>query len=139
MKIKEEENSGQALIEIERKDEMLLDMGNMAKGIPIESTSKYYYLFMDWVDKYITKIEDQGCTRIAYINRGLFGMHAWKETPYDITLWMIYSDPKEVADYIPYGSQNKIPYSSTDWVDRDIFGMKTLGCKEFYFCNNFLL
>ena len=44
-----------------------------------------------------------------------------------------------MADYIPYESENKIPYSSIDWVDRDIFGMKTLGGKKFYFCNNFFV
>ena len=82
---------------------MFLAMGNMAEGIPIESTSKYYYLFMDWVDKYITKIEDQRCTKIACINKGLFDIHDWKETPYDITLWMVYSAQEDVADNIPYG------------------------------------
>ena len=91
---------------------------------------------MDWVDKYITKTKDQGCNRIACINRGLSDMHAWKETPYDTTIWMVYSTPEEVSDHIPYGSANKSPYSSIDWVDRNIFGMKTLGGKEFYFCNN---
>ena len=87
----EEENLGQALIEIERKDEVFLAMGNMLEKIIIESASKDDYIFMDWVDKYITKIEDQVCTKIACINRGLFDMHAWKETPYGITLWMAYS------------------------------------------------
>ena len=58
----------------------------MAEEIPNESINKYDYLFMDWVDKYITEIEDQGCTRIAFISRGLFNMYTWKETPYDITL-----------------------------------------------------
>ena len=66
-------------------------------------------------------------------------MHAWKETPYDKTLWMVYSAPEEVSYHIPYGSENKIPYSSIDWVDRNIFGMKTLGGKEFYFCNKFFV
>ena len=79
-------------------------MGNMVEEIPIESTRKYDHLFMDQVDKNITEIEDQGCTRIACINRGFFDLHAWKETPYDIALWMVYSTPEEVADHIPYGS-----------------------------------
>ena len=86
-------------------------------------------IFMDWVDKYITEIEDQGCTRIACISRGLFDMHVWKETHYEIPLWMVFFYPKEVAYHIPYGSENKGPYSSIEWVDRDIFGMKTLGGK----------
>ena len=114
-----------------------LAMVYINENMPFEAARKYCYLFMYWVDKYITKIEDQGCTKIACINRGLFDMHAWKETPYDITLWMVYSAPEDVADHIPYVSKNKIPYSSIDWVDRDIFGMKTLGGKFFYFCNNF--
>ena len=42
-------------------------------------------------------------------------------------------------DHIPYGSENKIPYSSIDWVDRDTFGMKTLGGEAFYLCNNFFV
>ena len=94
----EEENLVQALIEIERKDELFLAMVNIVEDISIESASKDDYLFMDWVDKYITKIEDQGCTRIACINRGLFDMHAWKETPYETTLWMVYFSLEEVAD-----------------------------------------
>ena len=133
----EEENLRQSLIEIERKGEVFLAMGNMAEDIPIESTSKYDYLFMDWVDKYITKIEYQGCTRNACISTGLFDMHALKETPCDIPLQMVYSTLEDVDDDIPYGSANKSPYSSIDWVDRDMFGMKTLGGKEFYFCNIF--
>ena len=98
VKIYEEENLGQALIEIERKDEVFLAMGNMADDIPNESERKYDYLFMDQVDKYITKIEDQVCTKIACINRGLFDMHPWKETPYQTTLWMVYFYPEDVVD-----------------------------------------
>ena len=46
---------------------------------------------------------------------------------------------RKLDDHIPYGSTNKSVYSSIDWVDRDIFGMKTLGGKFFYFCNNFFV
>ena len=80
----EEENIVQALIEIGRKDEVFLDMGNMAEDIPSESTRKDDYLFMDWIDKIITEIEDQGCTRIACISKGLSNTHASKETNYEI-------------------------------------------------------
>ena len=125
----EEENLGQALIEIERKDEVFLAMGKIPEDIPIESGSKDDYIFMDWVDKYITKIEDQGCNIIYCINRGLFDMHAWKETPYGIPLWMVDSDPEEVAYHIPYGSENKIPCSSIDWVDRDTLVIRDVGGK----------
>ena len=37
----EEENIGQALIDIGRKDEVFLAMGNMVEEISSESTSKY--------------------------------------------------------------------------------------------------
>ena len=68
MKIYEEENLGQEIIDIERKDEVFLSFINM-------------------------------------------------------------------ADHIQYGLANKIPCSSIDWIDRGTLGMKTLGGKEFYFCN----
>ena len=58
MKRYEEENLGHELIEIERRDELFLYMGKMDEDIPIESTCKAVYLFMDWVHKYITEIED---------------------------------------------------------------------------------
>ena len=86
---------------------------------------------MDWVDKYITKIEDQRCTRITCITEGLFDTHAWKERHYQKPLWLVESDLEEVTRHIPYGSANKIPYSSIDWVDRDIIGIHTVGGKEF--------
>ena len=44
-----------------------------------------------------------------------------------------------MANHIPYGSKNKIPYSSIDWVDRDTLGMKTVGAKKLNFCNNFFV
>ena len=44
-----------------------------------------------------------------------------------------------MAENIQYGSENKILYSSIDLVERNIFGMKTLGGKEFYFCNKFFV
>ena len=50
---------------------------------------------------------------------------------------MVESDPEEVADHIPYGSANKIPCSSIDWVDRDTLGIKDVGGKEFNFHNKF--
>ena len=72
VKIYEEENLGQALIENERKDEVLLSLINM-------------------------------------------------------------------ADQIPYGSENKSPCSSIDWVERYTLGMKTVGGKEFNLCNKFFV
>ena len=84
-------------------------MGNMDEDIPSESTRKYDHLFMDWVNKNIIEIEDQRCTRIACIGEGLSNTYAWKETHSDNPSWMVESDRKEVADHIPYGSENKIP------------------------------
>ena len=40
-----------------------------------------------------------------------------------------------MVDNFPYGSTNKFPYSSINWVYRDTLGMKTVGGKEFNFCN----
>ena len=44
-----------------------------------------------------------------------------------------------MADHIPYGSANKIPYSSIDWVDRETFEVKKVGDEEFNFCNKFFV
>ena len=52
---------------------------------------------------------------------------------------MVEYDLDEVADHIPYGSTNKIPCSSIDWVDRDTLGMKTVGGKRFNFCDKFFV
>ena len=52
---------------------------------------------------------------------------------------MVEYDPKEVFDHIPYGSANKIPCSSIDWVDRDTFKVKKVGDEEFNFCNKFFV
>ena len=41
----------------------------------------------------------------------------------------------KMADHINYGSANKIPYSSIDWVDRGTFEVKNAGGEEFNFCN----
>ena len=51
---------------------------------------------------------------------------------------MLFSTIK-MDDHITYGSANKIPYSSIDWVDRDTFGVKNVGGEEFNFCNNFFV
>ena len=63
-------------------------MGNIAKDMPIESSRKIDYPFIDWVGKYITEMEDQGCTRIACISRGLFDMYTLKGKPHKLPLWM---------------------------------------------------
>ena len=47
-------------------------MGKIVEDMPIESASKIDYPFMDCVGKYTTKMDDQGCTRISCIGRGLF-------------------------------------------------------------------
>ena len=112
-------------------------MGSMDEEISSEAARKYDHLFMDWVDKNIIEIEDQRCTRIAYIGEGLSDTYAWEEIHYGNSLWMVESNPEEVVDHIPYGLENKIPCSSIDWVDRDTLGMKTVRGKEFNLCNKF--
>ena len=44
---------------------------------------------------------------------------------------------RNMSDHFPYGTINKVPYSSINWVDRDNLGMKTMGGKEFNFLNEF--
>ena len=56
--------------------EEFLTMRNMDEEIPSESTTKYDHLFMDWVNKNITEIEDQRCIRIACTGEGF--SHQWK-------------------------------------------------------------
>ena len=51
----------------------------------------------------------------------------------------VFFSTRKMDDHTPYGSANKSAYSSIDWVDRDIFGMNTLGGKNFYLCNNFFV
>ena len=111
----EEENIGQALIEIERKDEVFLEMGNMPEEIPIESAIKDYYLFMDWVDKYITKTEAQGCTSLACICKELLDMHALKKRLHELSIWRKYLYLKKVVDYISHRSTSQSVYSSIGW------------------------
>ena len=84
-------------------------MGNIVEDILIESKRKIDYSFMNWVGKYITEMEDQGCTRIACISRGLFDMHTLKGKPHEMPLWVVDSSLEEVVDHTPYGSSNKIP------------------------------
>ena len=86
----DEENIGQTLIEIERKDEELLAMWNIAKDKPSELERKIDYPFIVWVGKYFTEMEDQGCTRIACISRGLLDMHNVKGKPHELPLWVVY-------------------------------------------------
>ena len=40
----------------------------------------------------------------------------------------------KMSNHITYGSENKIPYSSIDWVDRDTFKVKKVRDEEFNFC-----
>ena len=51
MKIYEEENLGQALIEIERKDEVLLSFINMVDHIKYGLENKIPCSSIDWIDR----------------------------------------------------------------------------------------
>ena len=80
------------------------------------------------------------CTRISCTSKGLSDTHHGKETHYENPLWLVEFDIEGVVDHIAYGSTNKKgPYSFVDWVDRDPWGMKTVGGKEFNFCNKFFV
>ena len=45
----------------------------------------------------------------------------------------------KMANHINYGPENKIPYSSIDWVDRETFKVKKVGDEKFNFCNKFFV
>ena len=63
-----------------------------------------------------------------------------EERPHKLPMWKGVFFLEEVDDHIPYVSANKIPYSSIDWVDRDIIEINSLGGKGFfYLCNNFFV
>ena len=49
----------------------------------------------------------------------------------------VFFSTRNMADHIPYGSANKIPYSPIDWVATDTFEVKKVGDEEFNFCNKF--
>ena len=51
----------------------------------------------------------------------------------------LFFSTRKMADRIPYGSANKIPYSSIDWVNRDTFEVKKAGDEEYNFCNTFFV
>ena len=129
VKSPDEDYFGQAPVGMQKGIKEFLAMRNMAEDISSESTSKHDHLFRDWVTKIITEIEDKRCTRISCTIEGLSNTYAWEEIHSDNSLWMVESDPEEVADHIPYGSEKKIPYSSIDWVDRDTLGIKDVGAK----------
>ena len=61
-------------------------MGNIVEYMPSELANEGDYMFMDWVDKYTIEMEDQVCTRLACISRGLFEMHALEEKPHELPL-----------------------------------------------------
>ena len=78
MKNHDEEYFGKAPVCMQNGIEDFLAMGNMVEDIPSESTSKDDHLFMYWVDKNITEIEDQICTIIACTSEGLSDTYDWK-------------------------------------------------------------
>ena len=63
----------------QKEIEESLDMGDIEESISFESTIKGDYLFNELIDKYTTKMEDKGCTKLARIGREMFDMHALKE------------------------------------------------------------
>ena len=78
--------------------EETLAMRYVDEYIPFELSSKGDYLFKDLVDKYITEMEDQGCTKLTCIGRELFDMHDLKERPHEPPIWNEYLVLKKVVD-----------------------------------------
>ena len=62
-----------------------------------------------------------------------------EEGPHELPMWEGNFNLEDVADYIPFKSENQSAYPCIDWVDRDIIGIKTVGGKEFNFCNKFFV
>ena len=58
VKSPDEDYFGQALVGMQNGIEEFLAMGNMAEDIPSELENKDDHIFMYWVDKNITEIED---------------------------------------------------------------------------------
>ena len=86
VKSHDKEYFGQAHVDIQNGIEEFLAMGNMTEDIPSESTSKDNNLFMDWVNKNITEIENQRCTRLLAPVKGclthMLGKRHILKTPY---------------------------------------------------------
>ena len=55
---------------------------------------------MDWLDKYITKMESQGCTSFSSIYKELFDMHSSEERPHEVHVCNEYLDFNNMDDYI---------------------------------------
>ena len=94
------------------------------EGLIFRYASKGTYLSRDWIDKYLTEMEVQGCISFSCIYREFFDMHALEERPQEIPIWIEYLAMKRVSDYIPHKLESHIFYSSMDWVDEYISKME---------------
>ena len=65
----EEENIGQALIEVERKDEVLFSTINMSNHINYVSANKIPYSSIDWVDRDTFKLKKVGDEEFNFCNK----------------------------------------------------------------------
>ena len=72
VKIYEEENISQALIEVERKDEVFFSTIKMADHIPYESANKIPYSSIDWVDRDTFEVKNVGDEEFHFCNKFLF-------------------------------------------------------------------
>ena len=69
VKRNEEENIGQALIEVERKDEEFFYTKNMADHIPYGSTINIPYSSIDWVDRDTFGVNNVGGEEFNFCNK----------------------------------------------------------------------
>ena len=72
---------------IQKEIEESLAIGDIDENMPFKSASKGDYLYMDLIDKYITEMEDQGCTKLACIDREMFYIHSLKEIYHELPIW----------------------------------------------------
>ena len=69
----EEANFGQALIEVERKDEVFLSTRRRADHIPYVSENKIAHPFIDWVDRDIFGVKNVGPEEFNFFNKFFVG------------------------------------------------------------------
>ena len=87
------------MVGCEKKDGDSLAREKVFEGMLIELKIKCDCLFMDWVDKYIAEMKDQGCTRLACIGKELFDMHILGERPHELPILKKVLDLKKAPWY----------------------------------------
>ena len=82
-------------------------MDKLVEGMHIESARKGDCTSIDWVDKYIIEMNDQGCTRIAWIGKELFDIHILEERPRELPILKENLDMNNMVVYTSLGETRK--------------------------------